>query len=167
MAFLEDIILEVGVYECEANPLALLLVGWDCDEKRKTKNTAELPHIWELQAIFNDPQMKANFILYQNYAIHFDNKHLDLHNNFDFEEFFYNIEKRQLTLHWKGVKADWVPADNPSKLIITIYEVGFLKIVPRDNEMPFSEDTCLNDLTYYSSSEREEDECVYGQEKPT
>ena len=111
--------------------------------------------------------MKANFILYQNYAIHFDNKHLDLHNNFDFEEFFYNIEKRQLTLHWKGVKADWVPADNPSKLIITIYEVGFLKIVPRDNEMPFSEDTCLNDLTYYSSSEREEDECVYGQEKPT
>ena len=111
--------------------------------------------------------MTANFILYQNHAIHFDNKHLDLHNNFDFEEFSYNIERRQLRLKWKGTKADWVPDDNPSKVVITIYEVEFLKIVPRANEMPFSEDTCLSDLTYYSSCERNQDECVYEQKTPT
>lgn len=111
--------------------------------------------------------MTANFILYQNHAIHFDNKHLDLHNDFDFKGFSYNIERRQLSLNWKGTNAGWVADGNPSKVVITIYEVEFLKIAPRDNEMPFSEDTCLSDLTYYSSSERDQDECVYEQEKPT
>lgn len=116
---------------------------------------------------FYDPKMTSNFILYQNYAIHFENKHLDLHNNFLFEEFSYNTEKRQLILKWKGTKADWVPADNPRKLVITINEVEFLKIIPRNYKIPFSEDNCLNDLTYYLSSKRDEHECVYGQEKPT
>ncbi len=111
--------------------------------------------------------MSSNFALYQNHAIHFEGKHLDLHNNFDFEGFSYDLDKRALVLSWKRTEATWVPADNPYKLTIAIYEVAFLKITPRASDAPFSEDTCLMDWTYYASSEREEDECSYEQEKPT
>ena len=111
--------------------------------------------------------MTANFILYRNYAIHFEDKYLDLHNNFDFEGFSYNVKQRALTLNWKGAEASWIPVDNPSQLTITISDVEFLRVTPRDSEVPFSEDTCLMDWTYYSSLERDEEDCVCDQEKPT
>jgi hypothetical protein len=111
--------------------------------------------------------MTSNFILYQNYAIHYNDKHLDLHNNFDFMGFNFDSIKRELNLYWIGAEGKWVPEDNPSKLIIAINDVEYLKILPREDSVPFTEYSCLSDLTYYLSSERDEDECVYYQEKPT
>ena len=111
--------------------------------------------------------MTANFILYQNYAIHFADKHLDLHNNFDFKSFSFDIDTRTLTLNWKSKNAKWVPLDNPSNLSLRVIDVEYLKVVPRDSETPFTEDNCLSDLTYYPSSERQEDDCVSYQESPT
>ncbi len=43
----------------------------------------------------------------------------------------------------------------------------YLKILPREDGVPFTKDCCLSDFTYYLSSERIEDGCVYYQEKPT
>ena len=110
--------------------------------------------------------MTVNFNIYENHAIHFEGKHLDLHNNYDFQGFVFSVEKRQLILNWKSTKADWVPRDNPLSLAITIHNVEFLKVTPRDGGMPFSEDSCLSDLTYFPSSERENDECIQAQQKP-
>ena len=111
--------------------------------------------------------MTSNFILYQNYAIHYNETHLDLHNNFDFVGFSFDGIKRELKLNWVGTQAEWVLEDNPSKLTISIENVEYLKILPREDGVPFTEDSCLSDFTYYSSSERDEDGCVYYQEKPT
>lgn len=111
--------------------------------------------------------MTSNFILYQNYAIHYDDKHLDLHNNFDFIGFSFDGKKRELKLNWISTKGECVPEDNHSKLTITIENIEYLKILPREVGVPFTEDNCLSGFTYYSSSERDEDGCVQYQEKPT
>jgi hypothetical protein len=111
--------------------------------------------------------MTANFLIYQNYAIQLGDKHLDLHNNFDFKGFSFDIDTRKLTLNWNGKNADWVPTDNPSTLSITVFDVDYLKVIPRNVDTPLTEDNCLSDFTYYSSLERQDDECVLMKETPS
>ena len=81
--------------------------------------------------------MTSNFILYQNYTIHCNDKHLDLHNNFDFIGFSFDGIKRELKLNWAGIKGERVQEDNPSKFTITIDNVEYLKILPREDGVPF------------------------------
>ena len=97
--------------------------------------------------------MTSNFIPYQNYAIHYNDKHLDLHNNFDFIGFNFDNVKRELKLNWISAEGNWVPEDNPSKLTIIITDVEYLKILPREDGVPFTEDSCLSDFTYYLSGQ--------------
>ena len=110
--------------------------------------------------------MKSNFKIIENYALELNGKHLDLHNNFDFAGFSFDVRSRQLLLKWMNSEERWVPAGNPQGLELTVNEVSFLRVTPRANEFPFTEDTCLMDITYYPSSERQEDENVIWQELP-
>jgi hypothetical protein len=110
--------------------------------------------------------MTSNFRLYLNYAIHIGEKHLDLHNNYDFAGFEYHAANRSLVLFWNSSIEEWVPKDNPPQLVLTISEVEYLLILPRDPGYPFTEDSCLMDFTYFPSSDREENECVGSQELP-
>ena len=111
--------------------------------------------------------MQTNFLLFENYAIKLGDKHLDLHNNFDFKGFSFEIDTRKLILDWNGRNADWVPKDNPSTLSITVFAVDYLKVIPRNVDIPFTEDNCLIDLTYYPSSDRQDDESIVMKETPS
>ncbi|MBL0125469.1 MAG: hypothetical protein IPP88_23345 [Betaproteobacteria bacterium] len=40
----------------------------------------------------------------------------DLHNNFDFRGFSYDVATRQLTLRWTRGIGEWVPNDGQSEM---------------------------------------------------
>lgn len=110
--------------------------------------------------------MTTNFNITQNYAFDLNGRHLDLHNDFDFAGFSFDNSNRQLTLNWVKGEGDWVPTDNPNILVLTIADVTYLKILPRDEFYPFTEDTCMMDITYYPSSERGEDDSIMDKNTP-
>ena len=77
--------------------------------------------------------------------------YLDLHNCFDFVSFQHDVRKRELTLIWRKGTGDWVDASLPGHLTICFYDVFHLAVRPRDAQMPFSEDDCLEDFGFYES----------------
>ena len=83
-------------------------------------------------------------------------------NIFDFTGFDYKT--KTLELIWISNKHDWVPIDNPSMFCITICDVEYLLILPNEDPSSISDESCLSDLSYYPSDEREENECVGDQE---
>ena len=74
---------------------------------------------------------------------------LDLHNNFDFKNLSYSIEERKLVLNWKRSEGDWVSPDTPKALSIEFVGVSEFRFLPRDLEMPFTEDDCVNSIGYW------------------
>jgi hypothetical protein len=81
----------------------------------------------------------------------------DLHNSFDFGGFSYDVAIRELMLRWVRGKGDWVPRDSPSEIVITIRKVSHLSVTARDPEMPYSEDDCLNCVSFVRPNEATED----------
>ena len=88
--------------------------------------------------------METNFEIYKNYAIEYEGSIYDLHNNFRFSGFDYNVTDQHLTLRWKVRHDEWVPIGQPSEIILSVEEVSYLKLLPRSAEMPFTEDDCLS-----------------------
>ena len=113
--------------------------------------------------------MQTNFKLYKNHAVQINDDIFDLHNDFAFLGFDYNVASRQLILKWKKLDEQWVRHEMPKTLDIILEHLEFLKIFPRDSEIQFAEDDCLRDWTYYSSELRdsvEDNECVSPSEMP-
>lgn len=50
--------------------------------------------------------MKVNFNIKDNHAIEIAGRLIDLHNNFDFVGFDYNVADREIKLHWKKSSGD-------------------------------------------------------------
>lgn len=92
--------------------------------------------------------MKVNFEIEDNYAISFKGKHIDLHNNFDFLGFEYDVTKMIAILRWEKSTEEWANKETIKRLSIIHKNVSYLSITPRDAEMPTTEDSCLKDITY-------------------
>jgi hypothetical protein len=75
---------------------------------------------------------------------------LDLHNNFDFCSLNYSIEDRVLVLHWRRSNGVWVSVGTPSFLNIEFREVSEFRFLPRDAELPFTEDDCVSTFGYWT-----------------
>ena len=75
---------------------------------------------------------------------------LDLHNNFDFCGLHYSIGERFLSLHWRRSNGGWVPAGTPSSVDIEFREVSEFRFLPRDAELPFTEDDCVSTFGYWT-----------------
>ncbi|WMW80069.1 hypothetical protein RF679_15655 [Undibacterium cyanobacteriorum] len=74
---------------------------------------------------------------------------LDLHNNFRFMKLDYSVAERRLVLNWQRSKGDWVKSDTPAALTIEFKEVSEFRFMPRDPEIPFTEDDCINSFGYW------------------
>ncbi|MCK9202325.1 MAG: hypothetical protein M0P42_14430 [Gallionella sp.] len=72
----------------------------------------------------------------------------DLHNNFDFEGFSYGVANRSLAMKWKRGIGDWVPLGSPLEIEVKIEGVIHFSVTPRNPELPFSEDDCLNCVSF-------------------
>ncbi len=110
--------------------------------------------------------MRVNFEIKDNYAIAFQGRHIDLHNNFDLESFHYNVVNKEFELNWKKAEGDWVSGNELETISITHKNVNFLRIIEADSEMPDSEGNCLMDLTYYPAISREENDSIVFQSVP-
>jgi hypothetical protein len=78
---------------------------------------------------------------------------LDLHNNYDFLGLDYSIERRSLTLCWQRGTGKWVPEKAPHSLTLIFSEVSHFRFLPRDAEMPFTEDDCVSTFGYWTNEE--------------
>ena len=79
-----------------------------------------------------------------NIAFEKEGEYYDIHNNFDFLGFYYNTAKREIQLNWIKGSGDWVPSNLPKKIDLIIRKVSFLKAQERNDEYPFTEDSCLD-----------------------
>ena len=78
---------------------------------------------------------------------------LDLHNNFDFLGLHYSVEGRTLLLRWRRSPGDWVACGTPAFVSIEFREVSEFRFEPRDAELPFTEDDCINTFGYRTDEE--------------
>ena len=93
--------------------------------------------------------MNRNFKIVDGIYLVQEGYELDLHNNFDFTNLEYSVEHRKLVLNWQSSNGDWVSSDTPKTLAIEFKEVSEFRFMPRDSEMPFTEDDCINSFGYW------------------
>jgi hypothetical protein len=72
----------------------------------------------------------------------------DLHNDFSFRGFAYDIAGQTLTFQWQRCAGDWVPIKTPPKLEVQMRGVSHFSATPRDLEKPFTEDDCLSTVVF-------------------
>jgi hypothetical protein len=76
---------------------------------------------------------------------------LDLHNNYDFQDLHYSVEERVLRLHWRRSTGDSVVSPSlPRAAAIEFRNVTEFRFLPRDPELPFTEDDCLSRVGYWT-----------------
>jgi hypothetical protein len=78
---------------------------------------------------------------------------LDLHNNFDFVEVRYSVRDRTASLSWIGGSNGSTTVENPVSARVDFFEVSAFRFMPRDPELPFTEDACLNSAGYWIDEE--------------
>ncbi len=76
---------------------------------------------------------------------------LDLHNNYDFTEITYSVAKRQATLTWIRSNRSSVPTTEPMHLHLEFHGVTSFHFMPRDSEIPFTEDDCLSSVGHWTN----------------
>ena len=110
--------------------------------------------------------MKVNFDIKDNHAIEISGRHIDLHNNFDFVGFDYNVSDREIKLNWKKSSGDWVDKNEFSSLVLTHKDVTFLKVIEQDEKSTYEDNSCLGEITFFPSTEREINDSIVPQPKP-
>ena len=78
---------------------------------------------------------------------------LDLHNHFDFLGVDYSVETRKVVLHWRRGRGEGVPPGTPQSLMVSFGEVSEFRFMPRDADLPFSEDDCINTFGYWTDED--------------
>lgn len=110
--------------------------------------------------------MKVNFDITDNYALTYAGRHIDLHNNFDFVGFDYNVADKIIKLYWEKSNGDWVDKNEFSRLVLAHSAVNFLKVIDQDENSTYDDDSCLGELTFFPSTMREINDCIVPQSKP-
>ena len=94
-----------------------------------------------------------NFSWSQGAYICANSQKLDLHNDYDFLGFTYDVEAQSVSLRWRRGLGDWVDGDQPEKIRLSVFDVHYFKFVPRDPKMPRTEDKCLASFGYDSDED--------------
>lgn len=110
--------------------------------------------------------MKVNFDITDNHALNFEGRHIDLHNNFDFVGFDYNVVRREIKLNWEKSSGDWVDKNEFSSLVLAHKAVTFLKVIDQDENSNYDDDSCLEEITFFPSTAREINNSIVPQSKP-
>ena len=76
----------------------------------------------------------------------------DLHNACEFVKFSNNIVDRSMSLVWDYY--DYNSGELSRKIHILLSGITRIKIMPRDLNMPFYEDVCLERLVYYADNNK-------------
>jgi hypothetical protein len=111
--------------------------------------------------------MTSNFELNENWSITFEGRHIDLHNNFDFIGYDYDISKRQMILNWTKSKGDWILENELNNLSVIHSNVNFLNIMYDNVQYEFpDDDKCLEFISFFPSADRSSNHGFISQVKP-
>lgn len=110
--------------------------------------------------------MKLNFDIIDNHSLAFEKRLIDLHNNFDFVSFNYNIVEQEIKLYWKKSMGIWVDKNEFSSLIFTHKSVNYLKVINQDKNSTYEDDACLGEITFSPSTFREMNDSIIPKSKP-
>lgn len=110
--------------------------------------------------------MKVNFDIKDNHAIEIAERYIDLHNNFDFIGYDYNVVNREIKLHWRKSKGDWVDKNELSSLVLIHRGVTFLRVMEQDENSTYEDGSCLGEITFFPSTIREINDNIIDQSKP-
>lgn len=110
--------------------------------------------------------MIVNFEISDNYALNYEGRHIDLHNNFEFVGFDYNVPDRKIGLSWKKAIGSWV--DQNELLTVSLIHTGvtYLKVVEQDENSIYEDDCCMENITFMPSTFREENDSIIPQPTP-
>ena len=78
---------------------------------------------------------------------------LDLHNDFDFIGLEYSVDNRILSLHWRRFARGRVASESAASVSVEFREVSEFRFLPRDENIPFSEDDCLSTWGYWTDED--------------
>jgi hypothetical protein len=111
--------------------------------------------------------MQANFSIHEHYAITYNGRHIDLHNNFHFTGYSYTVAERKLELYWIKGSGNWIAEDELPKLKITHTNVFFLNIGYNNLSYDYpDDDKCLGEITFFPASERTVNNAIINQWEP-
>lgn len=110
--------------------------------------------------------MKINFEITDNYALNFEGRHIDLHNNFDFAGFDYNVVEREIKLNWKKSNGDWIDKNELSNLVLVHKAVTFLKVIAQDEKRNYDDNSCLGEISFFPATARDINDSIVPQSKP-
>jgi len=110
--------------------------------------------------------MILNFNITDNQALSFEGRYIDLHNNFDFVGFDYNVKDREIRLNWKKSVGNWIAENELSSLVLIHKSVTFLKIIEQDEKSNYDDDSCLEEITFFPATAREINDSIVPKSKP-
>lgn len=89
-----------------------------------------------------------NFKIKESYGIEYKGKFLDLHSNYDFIKFSYDVSSQAVFLEWNKSQGEWSVKEPFEKLIMKFSSISIFAMRSRDRQKPFSEDNCLSYIGY-------------------
>jgi hypothetical protein len=108
--------------------------------------------------------MNVNFEIEDNYAVQFQNRHIDLHNNFELIE----IRNLQVLIEIEFKKSDgvWIQKDELNKLIFSFKGISYKYEEEGENDS-FPEDwKVLGELSFFPSNMRDVNDGIIPQRQP-
>jgi hypothetical protein len=84
-------------------------------------------------------------------CLQFESEEFDLHNDFSFAGFTYDVIKRTVTLRWVPCRYAENPRERP-RIVIEFWGVSHLSAKARDPAAADSEDECLAAVGHVSAS---------------
>jgi hypothetical protein len=78
---------------------------------------------------------------------------LDMHNSYEFQELRYSVIERNSSFLWRRSAREGISASLPASVTIEFRGVTEFRFQPRDPEMPFTEDDCVNNFGYWTDED--------------
>lgn len=107
--------------------------------------------------------MIVNFEIEDNYAINYQGRHIDLHNNFELVS-IRNLNN-QINIEFIQSKGDWIDEKELKGLLFEFKEISFKH--EQDGEIGSANRKTLGELTYFPSDMRDVNDSIVPQKSPT
>jgi hypothetical protein len=103
--------------------------------------------------------MDVNFEIIDNQFLKSDSVLIDLHNNFDLINLNYQVKEVTLVLRWIKSNGAWVPSNEFSYIELIHSKVNYLMVHPSEPNASLEDKTCISELGYFPSSQRNINDC--------
>jgi hypothetical protein len=102
--------------------------------------------------------MRCNFRIISFRDVEIEGRLIDLHNNFHFMGFAYDVSLGTFVINFRKGTGTWIQKDEPETVQFFHSEISLLNIQKvGENEYPEDAKT-LSEITFYPSSERNEND---------